>query len=96
MNRGEYIAAVAAKTETSLALARTIIEASLEVIESEIERGGEVRLAGFGNFGTKTTPARQGRNPHTGALIAIAERRKPTFKPGKILKDAAANGRKAA
>jgi len=96
MNTGEYIAAVAAKAETSLALARTIIEAGLQVIGSEIGRGGEVRLAGFGNFGTKTTPARQGRNPQTGALIAIAESRKPTFKPGKTLKDAAANGRKAA
>jgi len=38
----------------------------------------------------KTRPARQGRNPLTGEVMAIPERKMPAFKAGKALKDAVA------
>jgi hypothetical protein len=32
-------------------------------------KGGEISLNGFGKFKVKDQPAREGRNPSTGALI---------------------------
>jgi DNA-binding protein HU-beta len=96
MNRGGYVAAVAAKIGAARAEADRAVEAALEVIKAEMERGGEVRLPGFGTFGVKDTAARTGRNPHTGAPIDIAATRRPYFKPAKPLKDVVANGRRAA
>ena len=45
------------------------------------------RLPGFGNFGTRSRPARTGRNPGTGEAVSISESKLPTFKAGKTLKD---------
>lgn len=45
-------------------------------------------MPGFGNFKVKDTPAREGRNPATGATIKIAASKKLTFTPAKAVKDA--------
>ena len=45
------------------------------------------KIAGFGKFKVKDTPAREGRNPSTGAPIAIAAAKKLTFTPAKAIKD---------
>jgi DNA-binding protein HU-beta len=50
-------------------------------------RGEEVSLNGFGKFKVKDSPAREGRNPSTGATIQIAASRKLTFAPAKAVKD---------
>ncbi|MCP2132625.1 HU family DNA-binding protein [Bradyrhizobium ottawaense] len=41
----------------------------------------------FGKFKVKESPAREGRNPSTGATIALAASRKLTFTPAKAIKD---------
>ena len=45
-------------------------------------------VAGFGTFGTRSRPARTGRNPRTGESLNIAASTAPTFKAGKPLRDA--------
>ena len=50
-------------------------------------KGDEVSLNGFGKFKVKNTPAREGRNPSTGATIQIAASKKLTFAPAKAVKD---------
>ena len=54
------------------------------------KKGEEVNLLGFGKFKVKENPARQGRNPATGATIEIAASRKLGFTPAKQVKDALA------
>jgi hypothetical protein len=54
------------------------------------EEGDEVNLHGFGKFTVKDSPARQGRNPATGATIEIAASRKLGFTPAQQVKDALA------
>ncbi|WP_244483520.1 HU family DNA-binding protein [Mesorhizobium sp. 1M-11] len=49
--------------------------------------GAETSIPGFGKFQVKNTPAREGRNPSTGATIKIAASRKLSFTPAKALKD---------
>ena len=70
--------------------ARKAIEAALGGIVGAVKKGDEVNLAGFGKFKVKDSPARQGRNPATGATIQIAASRKLGFTPAKPVKDALA------
>ncbi|HZV10762.1 MAG TPA: HU family DNA-binding protein, partial [Novosphingobium sp.] len=50
-------------------------------------RGEEVSINAFGKFKVKESPAREGRNPSTGATIQIAASRKLGFAPAKAVKD---------
>jgi DNA-binding protein HU-beta len=57
-------------------------------ISDAARSGAETSIPGFGKFKVKDTPAREGRNPSTGATIKIAASRKLTFAPAKAVKDA--------
>ena len=66
------------------------LSALMESVKDALKSGEKVVLPGFGMFAVKTRPARQGRNPLTGEVMAIPERKMPAFKAGKTLKDAVA------
>jgi DNA-binding protein HU-beta len=70
--------------------AKKAIEAVLAGIVDAAKKGEEVNLPGFGRFKVKDSPARQGRNPATGATIEIAASKKLGFSPAKQVKDALA------
>ena len=70
--------------------AKKAIEAVLAGIVDAAKKGEEVNLPGFGRFKVKDSPARQGRNPATGATIEIAASNKLGFSPAKQVKDALA------
>jgi len=88
MNRSELITAIAEKSGMTKKDAESILNATLESITSALKDGDKVTLVGFGTFETRKRAARKGRNPQTGAEIAIAESTTPVFKAGKVLKDA--------
>ncbi|WP_286773042.1 MULTISPECIES: HU family DNA-binding protein [unclassified Sphingomonas] len=67
--------------------ARKIVDSVFAVLVEASTKGEEVSLNGFGKFKVKDTPARQGRNPATGAVIEIAASKKLTFAPAKAVKD---------
>lgn len=60
---------------------------ALEEVSMALEQGRRVELRGFGAFSVRKREARQGRNPRTGAAVAVAAKRVPFFKPGKELRD---------
>jgi DNA-binding protein HU-beta len=66
---------------------KKVIDAALHAIVEKAGAGETVALARFGQFKVKDTPARQGRNPATGAVLEIAVARKMTFSAAKALKD---------
>ena len=59
-----------------------------EQVGDALATGKEVRIAGCGTFGTRSRPARTGRNPRTGEAVSISASTSPTLKAGKTLKDA--------
>jgi len=67
------------------------LSALMESVKDVLKDGEKVVLPGFGMFAVKTRPARQGRNPLTGEVMSIPERKMPAFKAGKTLKDAVAS-----
>jgi DNA-binding protein HU-beta len=90
MKTSELIDQVAATTGIAKSAAKDAVEAMLAGIVAAAKQGEEVTLPGFGKFKVKESPARQGRNPATGATIAIAASRRLGFAPAKQVKDALA------
>ena len=88
MNKGELVAALAAKTEMTKKESEAALNGILDVIAENLVKGEKIQLVGFGTFETKTRPARTARNPRTGESVKIAASKAPTFKAGKALKDA--------
>ena len=80
--------AVADKTELSKADASKAISALFDSIQDTLRQGERVAIPGFGTFEVADRPARQGRNPQTGAAIEIAASKAAKFKAGKSLKEA--------
>jgi integration host factor beta subunit len=51
-----------------------------------IKRGERIELRGFGSFTVRERKPRLGRNPKSGAVVKLAERKVPFFKTGKELR----------
>ncbi len=66
--------------------AKEFVEMFFEEVRAALERGGQVKLSGFGNFNIRDKKQRPGRNPKTGEEIPITARRVVTFHPGQKLK----------
>jgi integration host factor subunit beta len=63
-----------------------IVSAILDEIVEALGRGDRVELRGFGAFSAKLRGPRQGRNPRTGAVVAVAKKVVPFFKTGKEMR----------
>jgi integration host factor subunit beta len=63
-----------------------VVSAILDEMVEALRRGDRVELRGFGAFSVKLREARQGRNPKTGAAVAVAKKAMPYFKTGKEMR----------
>ena len=63
-----------------------VVDIFFDEISQRLAEGGRVELRGFGAFSTRDRDARQGRNPRTGATVAVAAKRVPYFRPGKDMR----------
>lgn len=88
MNKTELIDQVAAACGESKAAVTRTLDALLETVKSQVAKGNDVTLIGFGTFTSTKRAARKGRNPRTGAELNIAAKTSPSFKAGKAFKDA--------
>lgn len=88
MNKSQLIEAVAEKSGLTKADTEKAFKAFVETISSEMAKGEQITLIGFGTFLVRERKARTGRNPRTGETIQIAASKVPAFKAGKALKDA--------
>lgn len=86
MSKKNIVAAVAQSAGMTQADADKAVSAALDAIASELAKGEKVSLPGFGTFEVRDRAARTGRNPQTGAEIAIAASKVPAFKAGTQLK----------
>jgi DNA-binding protein HU-beta len=88
MNKSELIDSIAQEAELTKADAARAVDAFVDVITKALKRNESVTLVGFGTFEVRERAERTGRNPKTGEAIQIAASKNPSFKAGKVLKDA--------
>ena len=57
-----------------------LVNAILDTVADALAQGDRVELRGFGVLTAKRRGARAGRNPRSGAVVAVPEKVVPTFK----------------
>ncbi len=89
MTRSELVEALAKRfAQLAHRDAEFAVHAMLEAMAQALARGHRIEIRGFGSFGINRRAARTARNPRTGGLVAVPEKRVPHFKPGKNLREA--------
>lgn len=86
MTRSELVDAVAHRHSVSRQVAEAVVEGFFASITRSLQAGARVELRGFGSFSAKHYGGYSGRNPRTGAPIAVAPKVLPVFRVGKELK----------
>jgi len=92
MNTQDLVEKIASEHGLTKAAARGIVDSVLKRITDAAVGGSEVSLPGFGKFKVQDRPAREGRNPQTGAVVQIAASKKLVFQPAKAVRDALNGG----
>ncbi len=87
MNSSDLADHIAGGHGLTKADAKKIVDAVFAAIGDAAAKGDEVSIPGFGKFKVKHSPAREGRNPATGAAMQIAASRKLGFTVAKAIKD---------
>jgi DNA-binding protein HU-beta len=86
MTKAELIEAVADAAGVSKADAERTVGAFFDIVVASTKSGEKVAWPGFGSFSTTARPARTGRNPQTGAPVAIAASTAMKFSASSTLK----------
>jgi len=86
MKKAEFVEILANKHEMPKKAMDGIVDSVWELILKTIKKGDEVVMP-YGKFVLKKKPAREGRNPLTGATVKIPAKVVPQFKPNKKFKD---------
>ena len=76
---------VAERTGVPKMKAEIAVEALFEAMKQAMKKGERIELRGFGIFNVRPRKTGIGRNPRTGAEVAIPPGKAVRFKPGKEL-----------
>ena len=87
MKKQDFIKAVASEAGLSQDAVSKALASMIEVITSELNKGGEVNITGFGAFTVSHRAARNGVNPQTRKAIKIPAMKSPVFRAGKTFKE---------
>ena len=88
MIKSELIDKIAETENVSRLIAKRIVNTIFNTITDALIHGDRVELREFGILSIRERKARMGRNPKTGTLVAVSEKRVPFFKAGKAVKEA--------
>jgi len=85
------------KISDNLALQKQDVSVAVDIIldsmADALSEGRRVELRGFGSFSTRKRKARQTKNPRTGVMMDIGERKTIHFTMSKSLKESLINGK---
>ena len=93
MTKSELIDRLAAKqvhlTHRDVELA---VRALVELMSRSLAEGDRIEVRGYGSFSLRFRPSRMGRNPRTGAAVALPDKHVVHFKPGRELRERVDDG----
>jgi DNA-binding protein HU-beta len=87
MNTSDIADKIAGSHDINKTDAKKIVDAVFAAIVDAAAKGEEVSIPQFGKLKVKASPAREGRNPATGAAMTIAASKKLVFSAAKAVKD---------
>lgn len=67
--------------------AESVVNLIFNNIGDALIQGDRVEIRGFGSFSVRERDARKARNPKSGEIVQIPDRKTPFFKTGKELRE---------
>jgi integration host factor subunit beta len=87
VTKSELIDAIADKLHLAKARAEQIVDTVFNAMVDALKEGQGIEIRGFGSFTIREYKAYDGRNPRTGEIVKVAQKRLPFFKVGKELRE---------
>lgn len=87
MTKADLINLVADKAGITLVKAEAVVNTIFDSMVEALMQNDRIEIRGFGSFVNRKYDAYKGRNPRTGEIINVDEKKLPFFKVGKELKD---------
>ena len=87
MNKSELIEALAKEKDLPLRKAEEVVNTVFGEMENALINEERVEIRGLGSFKVKDYDGYKGRNPKTGEIINVGQKKLPFFKVGKELKE---------
>lgn len=91
MTKADLVEQVAEKTGLTRTDVAATVDAFLEAVKRALENGSNIEIRGFGTFKIKPRKARKARNPRTGDVVPVPDRKIPVFKPSNEFKNLVMN-----
>ena len=87
MNKSQLIERIAKEEGITIKNAANVVNVVFDSMADSLAKGDRVEIRGFGSFKVKSYNSYQGRNPKTGEIIQVREKKLPYFKVGKEMKE---------
>lgn len=94
MTKADLVEQVAEKTGLTRTDVAATVDAFLDAVKRSLENGSNIEIRGFGTFKIKPRKARKARNPRTGEVVPVPDRKIPVFKPSNEFKNLVMNSEK--
>jgi nucleoid DNA-binding protein len=91
MTKADLVERVAEKTGLTRTDVAATVDSFLDAVKHSLENGSNIEIRGFGTFKIKPRKARKARNPRTGDVVPVPDRKIPVFKPSNEFKNLVMN-----
>lgn len=88
MTKADLINLVSEKSGITRVKAEAVVNTIFDSMIEALMKNDRIEIRGFGSFVNREYEAYKGRNPRTGEVISVDEKKLPFFKVGKELKEA--------
>ena len=87
MNKSELVETLSIKNNLTYKKSEQIVNLIFDTMSQALIDSDRIEIRGFGSFMVKNYKAYMGRNPKTGEIIQVKEKKLPFFKVGKELRE---------
>lgn len=87
MNKSELVETLSQKKNLTYKKAEQIVNLVFESMTQALVDRDRIEIRGFGSFMVKDYKSYMGRNPKSGEIIKVDEKKLPFFKAGKGLRE---------
>ncbi len=93
MTKADLINLISEEAKITRVKAETVVNTIFDSMVESLLKGDRIEIRGFGSFVNRAYGSYKGRNPRTGEVIEVKDKKLPFFKVGKELKEAVNNSK---
>jgi len=87
VTKADIVEEIASKTGLTRKETAEVVAHFIDAVKHALKEGKHIEIRGFGTFKVAVRKPRAARNPRTGEIVPLLERKVPVFKVSRELKD---------